>query len=215
MCEKIPTHIEPFDRLLEGGLLPQEKLALVGQSGSGKTTLALNIGVNLAERGHRVCYVHDNTSSNVLKAIRAYRRDIPYPEVMEGEAPETFSECSMVQSNLPDLAVGKDICIFDTDVLRYNAKTVQDMSTINIPYIWVIAALHRVQYNPELTGPVGEKGWHETFSNVVAIKKRADQVKLVLLPSQEVKAAETVFLTPDFKCKRAHRSAIKHFFVAS
>ena len=76
--ERLLTHIQEFDRVLGGGLVPGSLVLIGGDPGIGKSTLMLQALHGLAERGHRVLYVSGEESirqlrlrSKRLKAVSA------------------------------------------------------------------------------------------------------------------------------------------------
>jgi DNA repair protein RadA/Sms len=76
--ERIRTHIQEFDRVLGGGLVPGSLVLIGGDPGIGKSTLMLQVLYSLADRGRKVLYVSGEESirqlrlrSNRLKAVSA------------------------------------------------------------------------------------------------------------------------------------------------
>jgi len=76
--ERLLTHIQEFDRVLGGGLVPGSLVLIGGDPGIGKSTLMLQALHGLAERGHKVLYVSGEESirqlrlrSKRLKAVSA------------------------------------------------------------------------------------------------------------------------------------------------
>jgi len=65
--ERIPTHIQEFDRVLGGGLVPGSLVLIGGDPGIGKSTLMLQALYGLAERGHKVLYVSGEESIRQLR----------------------------------------------------------------------------------------------------------------------------------------------------
>lgn len=70
--KKIPTHIDEFDRVLGGGLMPGGIVLLTGSPGCGKSTLTLAAGHNLAKNGKKTLIISGEETENQI-ADRALR----------------------------------------------------------------------------------------------------------------------------------------------
>lgn len=65
--ERLLTHIQEFDRVLGGGLVPGSLVLIGGDPGIGKSTLMLQALYGLAERGRKVLYVSGEESIRQLR----------------------------------------------------------------------------------------------------------------------------------------------------
>jgi DNA repair protein RadA/Sms len=65
--ERLQTHIQEFDRVLGGGLVPGSLVLIGGDPGIGKSTLMLQALFGLAQRGRKVLYVSGEESVRQLR----------------------------------------------------------------------------------------------------------------------------------------------------
>lgn len=73
-----PTGIEPFDRVLGGGLVHGSVTLLGGEPGVGKSTLLAQVALALASNKKRILYVTGEESpSQVMLRFRRLQQDIP------------------------------------------------------------------------------------------------------------------------------------------
>lgn len=70
--EKLRTHIEEFDRVLGGGIVPGSMTLVGGDPGIGKSTLLLQVCRELSNERHKVLYISGEESLKQIK-IRANR----------------------------------------------------------------------------------------------------------------------------------------------
>jgi DNA repair protein RadA/Sms len=70
--ERVPTHIDEFDRAVGGGLVPGSVVLLAGEPGIGKSTLVLQVVDALVRLGHR-CLLATGEESLDQVALRGKR----------------------------------------------------------------------------------------------------------------------------------------------
>jgi DNA repair protein RadA/Sms len=70
--ERVPTHIDEFDRVVGGGLVPGSVVLLAGEPGIGKSTLVLQVVDALVRAGHR-CLLATGEESLDQVALRGNR----------------------------------------------------------------------------------------------------------------------------------------------
>lgn len=71
---RIATGLEPFDKVLGGGLVIGSVVLLGGEPGSGKSTALMQAAAGFARNGHRVLYATGEESESQV-ALRAKRLD--------------------------------------------------------------------------------------------------------------------------------------------
>lgn len=64
---RLPTGIEGFDDLIEGGFLRGDLILLAGNTGSGKSTFSVQFAYNAALNGEKVLYASLEEGSSALK----------------------------------------------------------------------------------------------------------------------------------------------------
>jgi len=69
---RLITHIDEFDRVCGGGLVPGSALLVGGDPGIGKSTLLLQVAAAVAKAGHKVAYVSGEESIEQVR-LRARR----------------------------------------------------------------------------------------------------------------------------------------------
>ncbi len=70
--DKVITHMQEFDRVLGGGIVPGSLTLVGGDPGIGKSTLLLQVCKKLSDDGHKILYISGEESLKQIK-IRANR----------------------------------------------------------------------------------------------------------------------------------------------
>lgn len=73
--ERVPTGIEGFDPLIEGGFVKSKSYLITGPPGSGKTTFGVQFLVDGAKRGEKVAYI--SLVQDPEEVIKDYERFDP------------------------------------------------------------------------------------------------------------------------------------------
>ena len=102
--ERILTHIQEFDRVLGGGLVPGSLVLIGGDPGIGKSTLMLQVLYSLAERGRKVLYVSGEESIRQLR-LRSKRLNAVSADLLVVSEIDLESILGMVARVKPDVLV--------------------------------------------------------------------------------------------------------------
>ena len=90
--EYIPTGLSKLDRNLH--ILPGNFILIGGRPSAGKTALSLQLAVEMALRGYRVCYFSLETSTKVLiRRVIANRTRSPLADVQNKRVPAAELDC--------------------------------------------------------------------------------------------------------------------------
>ena len=90
--EYIPTGLSKLDRNLH--ILPGNFILIGGRPSAGKTALSLQLAVEMALRGYRVCYFSLETSTKVLmRRVIANRTCSPLADVQNKRVPAAELDC--------------------------------------------------------------------------------------------------------------------------
>ncbi|MEM0360705.1 MAG: ATPase domain-containing protein [Candidatus Diapherotrites archaeon] len=74
---RMPTGIEGFDELVEGGIPKDSLVLLSGSTGTGKSTFAMNFLVKGLEMGQRGCYISlEESIEETIRQMRIFNWDI-------------------------------------------------------------------------------------------------------------------------------------------
>lgn len=86
----IPTGLEEFDKLLNGGLYRGKQAIFIAKPGLGKTFSQINLAVNAAKAGFKVAYISlDNTKGEMRKRIYHAASGMPFTHSL---SPEEYSQ---------------------------------------------------------------------------------------------------------------------------
>ena len=102
--ERILTHIQEFDRVLGGGLVPGSLVLIGGDPGIGKSTLMLQVLHSLAERGRKVLYVSGEESIRQLR-LRSKRLKTVSADLLVVSEIDLESILGMIARVKPDVLV--------------------------------------------------------------------------------------------------------------
>ncbi|MDF1593468.1 MAG: DNA repair protein RadA [Desulfobacterales bacterium] len=102
--ERIRTHIQEFDRVLGGGLVPGSLVLIGGDPGIGKSTLMLQVLYSLAEKGRKVLYVSGEESIRQLR-LRSKRLKAVSADLLVVSEIDLESILDMVARVKPDVLV--------------------------------------------------------------------------------------------------------------
>ena len=102
--ERIRTHIQEFDRVLGGGLVPGSLVLIGGDPGIGKSTLMLQVLYSLADRGRKVLYVSGEESIRQLR-LRSKRLKAVSADLLVVSEIDLESILGMIARVKPDVLV--------------------------------------------------------------------------------------------------------------
>ena len=124
--EYIPTGLSKLDRNLH--ILPGNFILIGGRPSAGKTALSLQLAVEMALRGYRVCYFSLETSTKVLirRAI-ANRTCSPLADVQNKRVPVAELDCLARPRKAPLFfrsASGKSVSWIKAQAMRKKAQIV-------------------------------------------------------------------------------------------
>jgi DNA repair protein RadA/Sms len=102
--ERILTHIQEFDRVLGGGLVPGSLVLIGGDPGIGKSTLMLQVLYSLADRGRKVLYVSGEESIRQLR-LRSKRLKTVSADLLVVSEIDLESILGMISRVKPDVLV--------------------------------------------------------------------------------------------------------------
>jgi len=102
--ERIQTHIQEFDRVLGGGLVPGSLVLIGGDPGIGKSTLMLQVLYSLADRGRKVLYVSGEESIRQLR-LRSKRLETVSADLLVVSEIDLESILGMIARVKPDVVV--------------------------------------------------------------------------------------------------------------
>ena len=102
--ERIRTHIQEFDRVLGGGLVPGSLVLIGGDPGIGKSTLMLQVLYSLAEKGRKVLYVSGEESIRQLR-LRSKRLKAVSADLLVVSEIDLESILGMIARVKPDVLV--------------------------------------------------------------------------------------------------------------
>ena len=102
--ERIRTHIQEFDRVLGGGLVPGSLVLIGGDPGIGKSTLMLQVLYSLADRGRKVLYVSGEESIRQLR-LRSKRLKTVSADLLVVSEIDLESILGMIARVKPDVLV--------------------------------------------------------------------------------------------------------------
>ena len=102
--ERILTHIQEFDRVLGGGLVPGSLVLIGGDPGIGKSTLMLQVLYGLTERGRKVLYVSGEESIRQLR-LRSTRLKAVSADLLVVSEIDLESILGMIARVKPDVLV--------------------------------------------------------------------------------------------------------------
>ena len=124
--EYIPTGLSKLDRNLH--ILPGNFILIGGRPSAGKTALSLQLAVEMALRGYRVCYFSLETSTKVLRARAiANRTCSPLADVQNKRVPVTELDCLARLRKAPLFfmpASGKSVSWIKAQALRKKSQIV-------------------------------------------------------------------------------------------
>jgi replicative DNA helicase len=84
----MPTGIEELDRVLNGGLRPEQLIIIAGRPSMGKTAAAAHIGLNIAEKRSVLMFSMEMSGLEIGGRALANRGAIPLAKVL-GKIPES------------------------------------------------------------------------------------------------------------------------------
>jgi len=102
--ERLQTHIQEFDRVLGGGLVPGSLVLIGGDPGIGKSTLMLQALCGLAQRGRKVLYVSGEESIRQLR-LRSKRLAAVSANLLVVSEIDLESILAMIAKTKPDVLV--------------------------------------------------------------------------------------------------------------
>lgn len=124
--EYIPTGLSKLDRNLH--ILPGNFILIGGRPSAGKTALSLQLAVEMALRGYRVCYFSLETSAEVLtRRIIANRLCVPLADVQAKRVPVAELDCLARLRKAPLFfrsASGKSVSWIKAQAMRKKAQIV-------------------------------------------------------------------------------------------
>lgn len=99
-----PTHINEFDRVLGGGIVPGSVILLSGEPGVGKSTLLLEVAAKLAKTGSTVLYVSAEESASQVR-LRARRTGAESGNLYLATETDLASVLGQFESVSPELMI--------------------------------------------------------------------------------------------------------------
>lgn len=114
--DKLPTYIEGFDKVLDGGFIKGTSILISGPAGSGKTILLLSMAANWVLRGYRVYFISfEEPYQQIVETIRflGYNIDeiIGKKLIIKSINPRTITLTSFFNIVIRDLVIDRNTVV--------------------------------------------------------------------------------------------------------
>lgn len=175
--QRISSGIPTLDGVLGGGLVPGYLHALVGAPGSFKTSLACQVGLSLAQRGHRVVMLlaDESPASLIERFYRLAGSSTPFEEL---KGNQKHPDRSLLDSL--DLEI-----LNATDTLKYALEEVAHRRNDGLPAVLIIDSLQKVAQKSWRAGDLRDEVMRALNALEAAIKSTG-VIALVLSKASRV-----------------------------